>query len=155
MYPRSAGGRRRTPSPRCWPSTRRSRIVVFATLRPSWQLPRYFYPPLAAKSIAEMTGSRIRCLPARNESQILRTVPCGMMMTSLPPGETDMLDHIGFAVSNLKKSTAFYSAALQPLGIKLLMELTAAQTGSGAHAGFGTAPKAFFWIGDRGSACTG
>ncbi len=66
-----------------------------------------------------------------------------------------MLDHIGFAVSHLKKSTAFYSAALQPLGIRLLVELTAQQTGSGAHAGFGTAPKAFFWIGDHGSPCTG
>lgn len=66
-----------------------------------------------------------------------------------------MFDHVGFAVSNLKKSTAFYTAALQPLGLKLLMELTAQQTGSGAHAGFGAAPKAFFWIGDHGSPCTG
>lgn len=66
-----------------------------------------------------------------------------------------MFDHVGFAVSNLKKSTAFYAAALQPLGLKLLMELTAQQTGSGAHAGFGVAPKAFFWIGDHGSPCTG
>lgn len=66
-----------------------------------------------------------------------------------------MFDHVGFAVSNLKKSTAFYTAALQPLGLKLLMELTAQQTGSGAHAGFGVAPKAFFWIGDHGSPCTG
>ncbi|HEY1892533.1 MAG TPA: VOC family protein [Steroidobacteraceae bacterium] len=66
-----------------------------------------------------------------------------------------MLDHIGFAVSNLKKSTAFYAAVLRPLGIELLMEVTAEQTGSGAHAGFGVAPKPFFWIGDHGSPCTG
>jgi catechol 2,3-dioxygenase-like lactoylglutathione lyase family enzyme len=66
-----------------------------------------------------------------------------------------MLDHIGFAVSDLKKSTAFYAAALRPLGIQLLMELSAEQTGAGAHAGFGVAPKPFFWIGDHGSPCAG
>jgi catechol 2,3-dioxygenase-like lactoylglutathione lyase family enzyme len=63
-----------------------------------------------------------------------------------------MLDHIGFVVSDLKKSKAFYTTALRPLGIELLMEVTAEQTGAGAHAGFGAAPKAFFWIGDHGSA---
>lgn len=61
-----------------------------------------------------------------------------------------MLDHIGFAVSDFKKSKAFY-AALQPLGIELLVEVTAEQTGAGAHAGFGAAHKAFFWIGEGGS----
>ncbi len=66
-----------------------------------------------------------------------------------------MLDHTGFAVSDLGKSRAFYTAALQPLGISLLMEVTAEQTGAGAHAGFGIAPKPFFWIGDHGSPCSG
>jgi len=66
-----------------------------------------------------------------------------------------MLDHVGFAVSDLKKSKAFFAAALRPLGITLLMEVTAEQTGAGAHAGFGIAPKPFFWIGDHGSRCTG
>ncbi len=67
-----------------------------------------------------------------------------------------MLDHTGFAVSDLKKSKTFYAAALQPLGITLLAEVTAEQTGgAGAHAGFGAASKPFFWIGDHGRACTG
>jgi catechol 2,3-dioxygenase-like lactoylglutathione lyase family enzyme len=61
-----------------------------------------------------------------------------------------MLDHIGFPVSDLEKSKAFYRAALRPLGIDLLTEVTAEQTGAGAHAGFGVAPKAYFWIGDHG-----
>ncbi len=65
-----------------------------------------------------------------------------------------MLDHIGFAVSDLKKSRDFYTAALRPLGVELLVELTAEQTGAGAHAGFGIAPKAYFWIGDQGSPCS-
>ncbi|MGB6452559.1 MAG: VOC family protein [Steroidobacteraceae bacterium] len=52
-----------------------------------------------------------------------------------------MIDHTGFAVSDLSKSKAFYAAALQPLGIELLMEVTAEQTGAGAHAGFGAARR--------------
>jgi catechol 2,3-dioxygenase-like lactoylglutathione lyase family enzyme len=66
-----------------------------------------------------------------------------------------MIDHTGFAVSDLSSSTAFYAAALQPLGIELLMELTAEQTGAGAHAGFGVADKPFFWIGDHGAPSSG
>ena len=66
-----------------------------------------------------------------------------------------MLDHTGFAVSDLNKSKVFYASALQPLGITLLFEVTAEQTGGGAGAGFGAANKPFFWIGDHGSPCTG
>jgi catechol 2,3-dioxygenase-like lactoylglutathione lyase family enzyme len=66
-----------------------------------------------------------------------------------------VLDHTGFAVSNMAKSKAFYTAALEPIGIALLMEITAEQTGTGAHAGFGAEGKPFFWIGDHGRPCTG
>ena len=58
-----------------------------------------------------------------------------------------MLDHIGFTVSDYTRAKAFYQAALAPLGITLLFEVTAEQTGAEAHAGFGTPGKAFFWIG--------
>jgi catechol 2,3-dioxygenase-like lactoylglutathione lyase family enzyme len=61
-----------------------------------------------------------------------------------------MIDHTGFAVTDIDKSKAFYAAALRPLGIALMMEVTAEQTGAGAHAGFGAAGKAFFWIGNHG-----
>ena len=40
-----------------------------------------------------------------------------------------MIDHIGFAVSNLEQSKTFYADALKPLGIEVLMEVTAEQTG--------------------------
>lgn len=59
-----------------------------------------------------------------------------------------MLDHVGFAVSDFKKSKAFYAAALRSLGITMIVEISAEQSGGGAHAGFGIADKAFFWIGD-------
>ena len=58
-----------------------------------------------------------------------------------------MLDHVGFAVSDYARAKAFYQAALAPLGIALLFEVTAEQTGAEAHAGFGTSGKPFFWIG--------
>ena len=58
-----------------------------------------------------------------------------------------MLDHVGFAVSDYDRAKAFYQAALAPLGIALLFEVTAEQTGAEAHAGFGAAGRPFFWIG--------
>jgi catechol 2,3-dioxygenase-like lactoylglutathione lyase family enzyme len=78
-----------------------------------------------------------------------------MMTVALPVTENAMLDHTAFPVSDLKKAKVFYTAALRPLGIVLLAEVTAEQTGAGAHAGFGVAPRAFFWIGDHGSPCSG
>ena len=61
-----------------------------------------------------------------------------------------MIDHIGFVVSDLKKSKTFYLEALRILGITLIAEVTAEQSGGGAHAGFGRGEKPFFWIGDHG-----
>jgi len=58
-----------------------------------------------------------------------------------------MLDHTGISVSDLNRSKAFYTEALSPLSIVLVMEVTAEQTGSDAHAGFGAGDKPFFWIG--------
>ena len=58
-----------------------------------------------------------------------------------------MIDHIGVAVSNMERAKAFYLNALEPLGIGVLMEVSAEETGGDAHAGFGKENKAFFWIG--------
>ena len=61
-----------------------------------------------------------------------------------------MLDHVGFAVSDLGRSREFYSAALAPLGISLLMEVTGEEKGSpGTALGFGSAGNPFFWVGDE------
>ena len=59
-----------------------------------------------------------------------------------------MLDHIGISVVDLERTKVFYTKALAPLSIELLMELTAEQTGANAHAGFGRDGKPFFWIGN-------
>jgi len=58
-----------------------------------------------------------------------------------------MLDHVGYAVADIERSKRFYVAALAPLSITLLMEVTAQQTGKEAHAGFGANGKPFFWVG--------
>ncbi len=58
-----------------------------------------------------------------------------------------MIDHVGFPISDMKRSMAFYKAALAPLGISVIKEVTPEITGlEGHHAGFGEANKAFFWI---------
>lgn len=58
-----------------------------------------------------------------------------------------MLDHVGLQVSGYERSREFYRKVLAPLGGALLMEVTAEQTGDGAHAGFGTNGVPTFWIG--------
>ena len=58
-----------------------------------------------------------------------------------------MIDHIGFAVSDMSRAKAFYLSALKPLGVAIMVEVSAEETGGDAHAGFGAAEKAFFWIG--------
>jgi catechol 2,3-dioxygenase-like lactoylglutathione lyase family enzyme len=59
-----------------------------------------------------------------------------------------MIDHIGLQVRDLARATRFYLAALAPLGISIVMEVSAEQTGGSAHVGFGADGKPFFWIGE-------
>ncbi len=54
-----------------------------------------------------------------------------------------MLDHVGINVSDFAAARSFYVAALEPLGIRPVMEFP-------NFAGFGDAEKPYFWIGERG-----
>src|ERR1700719_2251898 len=58
-----------------------------------------------------------------------------------------MLDHIGISVIDFARSKAFYEKALAPLSVALMKEVSSAQSGANAHAGFGSDGKPFFWIG--------
>lgn len=58
-----------------------------------------------------------------------------------------MIDHLGLAVRDIDRAKAFYLRALEPLGIGVIIEVTAEQTGGDAHIGFGSAGKPYFWIG--------
>jgi catechol 2,3-dioxygenase-like lactoylglutathione lyase family enzyme len=57
-----------------------------------------------------------------------------------------MLDHVGFPVSDLARSRAFYEAALAPLGIGPRMEIAAEEAGGHGQCGFGVNRKPFFWL---------
>jgi predicted lactoylglutathione lyase len=59
-----------------------------------------------------------------------------------------MIDHVGIPVSDMARSTEFYLKALEPLGISIVMEVSAEQTGHGTAVGFGANFKPFFWIGE-------
>lgn len=54
---------------------------------------------------------------------------------------TTILDHVTLPVRDYARSKAFYTAALAPLGIELVMEFDTA-------GGFGAGKKPAFWIGE-------
>ena len=56
-----------------------------------------------------------------------------------------MLDHITFSVTDISRSKAFYDAALKPLGIRVLFEVTPQQSGGAHFMGYGE-QRPFFWI---------
>ena len=58
-----------------------------------------------------------------------------------------MLDHVGIEVGDLASSRKFYEAALDPLGIKLVMEFEG-MLGFGKETERG--PNPFFWVAARG-----
>ena len=64
-------------------------------------------------------------------------------------------DHIGFTVSDIARSKAFYAGALAPLGIGLVMEVTPEMTGGHAHVGYGHDGNPYFWIGNGDGALRG
>ena len=61
-----------------------------------------------------------------------------------------MLDHIGLVVSDFKRAQAFYDAALAPLGIGVVMQVSAQETGSDPYVGYGSGGKPYFWMGSGG-----
>jgi catechol 2,3-dioxygenase-like lactoylglutathione lyase family enzyme len=58
-----------------------------------------------------------------------------------------MIDHIGLHVRDVARSAEFYLKALAPLGLVIVMEVSAEETGGSAHVGFGSGFKPFFWLG--------
>ncbi len=61
-----------------------------------------------------------------------------------------MIDHIGIGCSDFGASRTFYEAALAPLGVTVLVELTPEMTG-GDYSGIGMGKdRPFFWFGNDG-----
>jgi catechol 2,3-dioxygenase-like lactoylglutathione lyase family enzyme len=62
-----------------------------------------------------------------------------------------MLDHIGIAASDVKRSKTFYEHALKPLGISIQMPPTPEMLAAGYEGyGFGEAGHPYFWVGSAG-----
>lgn len=61
-----------------------------------------------------------------------------------------MIDHVGFAVADAERSRLFYTEALAPLELTLIVTIKPSEnpTGGTAH-GFGSEDNPFFWIGDN------
>ncbi len=57
-----------------------------------------------------------------------------------------MIDHIDLPVTDLAEATAFYLKTLAPLGVGVIVQLSAEQTGKGGAVGFGADGHPFFWI---------
>ncbi len=60
------------------------------------------------------------------------------------------LDHISLSVADLRRATNFYTPLLAPLGLKLIAEVSAEQSGSVAYAGFGLGRKGTLWLAASG-----
>lgn len=60
------------------------------------------------------------------------------------------VDHTSLSVSDFANAKAFYTAALKPLGITVLMEFPKAVTGNVDVAGLGSNGKPFFWLAGAG-----
>lgn len=65
----------------------------------------------------------------------------------------DILDHVGFPVTNYPRSVVFYTKALAPLGILLLKEVRFSDDGEDGYAGFGR-HRPQLWLG-TGTPLTG
>jgi catechol 2,3-dioxygenase-like lactoylglutathione lyase family enzyme len=56
------------------------------------------------------------------------------------------IDHIGLSVTDFEAAKKFYTAALAPLRMTVIMEFPASVTGDFPVAGIGADGKPFFWI---------
>jgi catechol 2,3-dioxygenase-like lactoylglutathione lyase family enzyme len=61
-----------------------------------------------------------------------------------------MMDHVSLSVVDLDRAKRFYAAILSELGMELVGEVTAEQSGSVAHAGFGIGRKGQLWLSGDG-----
>jgi len=60
------------------------------------------------------------------------------------------IDHTSLSVSDFEAAKRFYTAALKPLRVEVIMEVPAEVTGSVDVAGLGADGKPFFWLADAG-----
>lgn len=65
----------------------------------------------------------------------------------------NVIDHMGLQVSDYAHAVRFYEQALAPLGITIVMQVEAGESGGYQGAGFGRDGKPSFWL-EAGSRTT-
>lgn len=60
------------------------------------------------------------------------------------------IDHVTLSVADLEAAKRFYRKALAPIGLDLVAEVSAEQSGTVAFAGFGIGRKGTLWISEKG-----
>jgi len=58
----------------------------------------------------------------------------------------NVIDHLGLDVSDYGRALRFYEQALAPLGISIVMQVKAEESGGYQGAGFGRNGKPSFWL---------
>ena len=143
--PSPASSKRSEPSPRARSAS--------PPTSPSARSPRQSGSPIRRSTSSRSTPPRTS-LRSPSEPAFAALALClsGRRAPILRPGSGSaaMFDHIGVSVADFGRSKAFYEQALKPLGLSVVMAVTAEETGADAHAGFGTSGKPFFWIGTGG-----
>ena len=61
-----------------------------------------------------------------------------------------IIDHVSLSVEDLEHAKSFYAKALAPLGLEIVREVTAEQSGSVAFVGFGSGRKGCLWVAHHG-----
>ena len=61
-----------------------------------------------------------------------------------------LIDHVTLSVADLGRARDFYRRALAPLGIEVVGEMTAEQSGSVGFVGFGRGRKGSLWVAESG-----
>src|SRR5688572_3396545 len=61
-----------------------------------------------------------------------------------------MIDHVSLSVEDLERAKKFYALALAPLGMQIVGEVSAEQSGSVGFVGFGIGRKGSFWVAHSG-----
>ena len=61
-----------------------------------------------------------------------------------------MIDHVSLSVADMDRAKRFYTAILTELGMELVGEVSAEQSGSVAYAGYGIGRKGQLWLAEDG-----
>ncbi|MCC0036435.1 MAG: VOC family protein [Hoeflea sp.] len=61
-----------------------------------------------------------------------------------------MLDHVSLSVADMANARKFYSAVLSAIGMEVVGEVSAEQSGSVAYCGYGIGRKGQLWLAENG-----